>query len=282
MAWIGAAIGAGAGLLGSMSSSSSSAGAAAGANAKSAEIAYATNAFNAGEAQKTRDWLTQQANTTYQRTTADLQAAGLNPMLGFKTPDPTPGGPSASGVQSPVIPVNKNQLGSAMQGAIAGATEGARTQQNIADAQKAKADATRSLSSAGQLDAQRDNIRLQMEKFDTELENLKARTKLSLAQMLDAKYSAGLKSYELDNAPSYYASRAAELKARADITGLQVPRNIAEAAFWDSSFGKAQPYIDAGVTDAAKAAGAIYGVGRAFRPNTNFNTKVFNYPGDDK
>lgn len=37
--------------------------------------------FNSGEAQKARDWNLQMDNTKYQRTVADMQAAGVNPAL---------------------------------------------------------------------------------------------------------------------------------------------------------------------------------------------------------
>ena len=39
------------------------------------------NAFNAAEAQKARDWETEMSNTQIQRSMADYQAAGLNPLL---------------------------------------------------------------------------------------------------------------------------------------------------------------------------------------------------------
>ena len=42
------------------------------------------NAFNSWEAQKARMWNQQMDNTKYQRTVADMQAAGVNPALAMQ------------------------------------------------------------------------------------------------------------------------------------------------------------------------------------------------------
>lgn len=67
------------------------------ANEQTWAMMNAQNTFNAQEAQKTRDWQTEMANTAHQREMKDLEAAGLNPVLAANDGGAVPAGATASG-----------------------------------------------------------------------------------------------------------------------------------------------------------------------------------------
>lgn len=56
--------------------------------------------FEADQAQKNRDYQTMMSNTAYQRAVSDLKAAGLNPILAAHNGASTPSGAAASGFSS--------------------------------------------------------------------------------------------------------------------------------------------------------------------------------------
>lgn len=69
-----------------------------------------TRQWNTMEAQKERDWQTEMSNTAYQRSVADMSAAGINPILAYSQGGATSGvgasataTPSSAGAIAPLI-----------------------------------------------------------------------------------------------------------------------------------------------------------------------------------
>lgn len=103
----------GANLLGSMFSSNTSAQNTQAQIAAQQGMQKETEEFNAGQAQISRDYNTQMANTAYQRASTDMKDAGLNPMMMFGSGSAaaSPPSPTASvGTPSVPMPQNKSPL----------------------------------------------------------------------------------------------------------------------------------------------------------------------------
>lgn len=99
----------GASLLGSIFSSDTSAKNTQAQIQAQQQMQQQSQAFNAEEAAKTRDWQTQMSNTAYQRSRQDMEKAGLNPILAAGAGgSSTPSGATAS-TGTPTVPTPQNK-----------------------------------------------------------------------------------------------------------------------------------------------------------------------------
>lgn len=98
-------------------------------NENNAEEAARNRSFNAKEAEKNRRFQRNMSNTSYQRGTADMIAAGINPMVAFSQGGAsTPSGSAASG--------DAAHFEDAIGKSISSATEGARLKKDLKLADK--------------------------------------------------------------------------------------------------------------------------------------------------
>uniref|UniRef100_A0AAU8B9E9 DNA pilot protein n=1 Tax=Dulem virus 170 TaxID=3145647 RepID=A0AAU8B9E9_9VIRU len=90
-------------------------------------------AFNALEANKSRDWQAFMSNTAHQREVRDLIAAGLNPVLAANNGASTPSGATASGVTSSGAMGNVDTSLSGAVASLVGTVVGAKAQLDVAN-----------------------------------------------------------------------------------------------------------------------------------------------------
>lgn len=249
----------------------------------------ATNAFNASEAQKGRDFnyqmFGQQAEfnrseaasnrlfqermsgSQYQRAVGDMQAAGLNPMLavsqgGAGTPSgnaasaSSSGAPTASGTAPPNI---ANSAKTALE------MRNLEKQGDVLDAQATNIETTTEMNTAstGNIRAQTKVVERQADKMIDEIELLKAQTKNTKAQsqLVSMQTMVAETMVDLNKGNLSVANANARLsRLRADLVELDKSKGEAYSDYYKGA-GKAEPYMHMGES-AARIGGNVLRRGR--------------------
>lgn len=213
------------------------------------------NIFNKYEAQRAREWNQQMDSTKYQRTVADMQAAGVNPALAMQGGVTTQASSNAT-AQAANVPVPQLDLSQVAQLALQ--EKQLRIQEKLVDAQARKANAEAGLSEIDQqyrasyneilqngmklsngLTAQNiEQVRANIGKIDQEVELLKKQAKteeekaaLTLAQRYVQESLKNKTDQEIRNMVALLPFQQALMSAQTDAAKASAAASFAEAAY---------------------------------------------------
>lgn len=224
------------------------------ASAGSAAMGYfgqqQTNAANAQMAQQQMDFQRQMSNTSYQRGTADMASAGLNPMLAYSQ-----GGASSPGGATA-------QMGNELGGAVSSALQGYQTMATVDNI----------MSQTDRTHAESNNLRAETANILARLPQIEQQTRTSSAEQANIQADTERAKANLvsDIARGQYESgslmdRLRQTKAESKITQSAVPAAEKAGAFADSPLGWLGP-----VLNSARQGAQIYSdvrpTGRRARP----------------
>lgn len=189
------------------------------------------NVANAQQAQQQMDFQERMSSSSYQRGTADMAKAGLNPMLAYSQ-----GGASAPGGASAVM---GNEAGAGANSALSALTTIQGLQNAQASADLTKAETVKTLAGVALTHAQTGQSESTARQADAATQNI----------------LAGLSGTEADSRVKQGTTDARVAQARADarIREAGVPAAEAEAKFYQSALGQESGFLGS----AARAATVI-------------------------
>lgn len=245
-------------------------------NQQNLDISRENSAASAAQAQKQMDFQERMANTSYQRGTADMAAAGLNPMLAYSQGGAaTPSGAAGQVFQPPPM---QNKVAAAMQGAQQ-ATQlqnvNADTDLKEAQAAKTRQDTETSASSSEEIKTRTANLKNDLKTFEDRWKRIQYDKDTAWWESDKRRSEAGIKrSEDMESGRQQslktkaMVAEAQALEAKAKLYNLDIPKAVTEAAYYNSPAGKASPYIDLGTRTVGRLVGSAAAAKRAFGGRT--------------
>lgn len=233
---IGSLIGAGiGGFFGGPQGASVGAGIGAGFDAQSAQ--EDANEQNVMLAREQMAFQERMSSTAYQRATADMRSAGLNPMLAFSQGGASSPSGSTAVVQNSAVAGQQSAASAANTIAALQALQLNRAQVDQVQAQTAQIRSQtmdQAVNTAAKL-AEIQNVRAQALATEERVPGIRADSQRNLQKLEEEKYPG---SYPA----SAFAADVRERKAKASLAELEIPKSQSESKFYEDT-GSLSPYL---------------------------------------